>query len=70
MGGKGSMREWILAGMAQNDHVHLTLPGYRVIGDAVFRDLMNEYGTFVKGREAVAQVGARGGVGSGTGASR
>jgi lysophospholipase L1-like esterase len=57
MGGKGSMREWILAGMAQNDHVHLTLPGYRIIGDAVFRDLMNEYRAFVKTREAAAQTG-------------
>lgn len=57
MGGKGSMREWILAGMAQNDRVHLTLPGYRIIGDAVFRDLMNEYRAFVKTREAVAQTG-------------
>jgi len=27
-GGKGSMREWVLAGMAQNDYVHLTAPGY------------------------------------------
>ena len=58
MGGKGSLREWILAGMAQNDHVHLTLPGYRIIGDAVFRDLMNAYGVFVKAREAAAQAGA------------
>ena len=58
MGGKGSIREWVLAGMAQNDHVHLTLPGYRMIGDAVFRDLMNQYGVFVKVRESLAQVSA------------
>ena len=56
MGGKGSIREWVLAGMAQNDHVHLTLPGYRLIGDAVFRDLMNQYGVFVKVREARASA--------------
>ena len=37
MGGRGSIREWVLAGMAQNDHVHLTVSGYRTIGDAVFR---------------------------------
>jgi len=54
MGGKGSMREWVLAGMAQNDHVHLTAPGYRMIGDAVFRDLMSEYKLFVNAREALA----------------
>jgi hypothetical protein len=57
MGGKGSIREWVLAGMAQNDHVHLTLSGYRAIGDAVFRDLMNQYGVFVKVREALASAG-------------
>jgi lysophospholipase L1-like esterase len=59
MGGKGSIREWVLAGMAQNDHVHLTLSGYRTIGDAVFRDLMNQYGAFVKLREALAKAEIR-----------
>ena len=54
MGGKGSMREWVLAGMAQGDYVHLTAPGYHMIGDAMFRDLMSEYGLFVKAREALA----------------
>ena len=54
MGGKGSMREWVLAGMAQNDYVHLTAPGYHMIGDAMFRDLMSEYDLFVKAREALA----------------
>jgi len=54
MGGKGAMREWVLAGMAQNDHVHLTAPGYHMIGDAMFRDLMSEYDVFVKAREALA----------------
>ena len=60
MGGKGSMREWVLAGMAQNDHVHLTLAGYRTIGDAVFRDLMTQYDVFVKAREALARAEAGG----------
>ena len=58
MGGKGSIREWVLAGMAQNDRVHLTLPGYRMMGDAVFRDLMQQYGVFVKVREALARASA------------
>jgi lysophospholipase L1-like esterase len=56
MGGKGSMREWVLAGMAQGDYVHLTAPGYHMIGDAMFRDLMSEYDLFVKAREALAVV--------------
>jgi len=54
MGGKGSMRQWVQAGMAQGDYTHLTAPGYHIVGDAVFRDLMSEYDLFVKAREALA----------------
>ena len=54
MGGKGSMRQWVLAGLAQNDHVHFTAPGYRLLGDAMFRNVMENYGTFMKVREEVA----------------
>ena len=50
MGGKGSMQQWINAGMAQADHVHFTAPGYKLLGDAVFRDLMSQYDVFVKAR--------------------
>jgi hypothetical protein len=53
MGGKGSMLKWVAAGMAQADHVHLTAPGYRMVGDAVFRDLMSEYDIFLKARDAI-----------------
>jgi len=31
-----------------------TAPGYPMIGAAMFRDLMSEYGLFVKAREALA----------------
>jgi hypothetical protein len=48
------MREWVIAGMAQADYVHFTGPGYRMIGDAVFRDLMSQYDIFLKARESVA----------------
>src|SRR5579872_635015 len=51
MGGKGSMRQWVTAGMAQYDHVHFTGPGYRLLGDSIFRDLMTGYQTFLKARE-------------------
>lgn len=50
MGGKGSMRQWVLAGMAQYDHVHFTGTGYRMLGDAMFRDLMSQYDVFLKAR--------------------
>jgi lysophospholipase L1-like esterase len=58
MGGKGSMLQWVAAGMAQNDHVHFTGAGYHMLGDAVVRDLMSQYDLFVKARGSVvaAQV--------------
>lgn len=46
MGGKGSMKEWTLSGMAQYDHVHFTAPGYRRMGYVLFRDLMTQYDTY------------------------
>jgi len=53
------MRQWVLAGMAQNDHVHFTAPGYHLLGDAVFRDLMSQYDLFVKARaDSVADAAA------------
>jgi lysophospholipase L1-like esterase len=57
MGGKGSMQQWIQAGMAQYDHVHFTGAGYRMLGDAVFRDVMSQYDIFLKARaEIVAEA--------------
>ncbi len=50
MGGKGSMQQWIGAGLAQLDHVHFTAPGYKLLGDAVFRDVMSQYDVFLKAR--------------------
>jgi len=59
MGGKGSMQQWVVAGMAQNDHVHFTGAGYRVLGDAVFRDLIGQYDRFLKARaDIVAEAPA------------
>jgi lysophospholipase L1-like esterase len=57
MGGKGSMQQWVTAGMAQYDHVHFTGTGYKVLGDAVFRDIMSQYDVFLKARaDIVAQA--------------
>jgi lysophospholipase L1-like esterase len=58
MGGKGSMLQWVAAGVAQIDHVHFTGAGYNLLGDAVVRDLMSQYDLFLKARGEVvaAQV--------------
>lgn len=53
MGGKGSMRTWVRAGLAQGDYVHFTAPGYRLLGGAVFQDLMDHFQTFLKVRRQV-----------------
>ncbi len=59
MGGKGSMQQWVQAGLAQVDHVHFTGPGYRVLGDSVFRDVMSQYDRFLKARaDIVAEAPA------------
>lgn len=58
MGGKGSMKQWVQAGMGQVDYVHFTAPGYKKIGDAEFRDLMSQYDIFVQAREALAKTEA------------
>ncbi len=53
MGGAGSMLQWVKAGLAQKDHVHLTGPGYRMLGHAVYRGLMRNYGTFLAVRPQI-----------------
>jgi hypothetical protein len=59
------MQQWVNAGMAQYDHVHFTSPGYRMLGDAVFRDLMSQYDVYLKARVGLlAQQDGTTGIGS------
>jgi lysophospholipase L1-like esterase len=58
MGGKGSMRNWVAAGVAQGDHVHFTATGYHFLGAAMFQDMMRDYDTFLKIRNQPAQAAA------------
>ncbi|MEO5925841.1 MAG: SGNH/GDSL hydrolase family protein [Bryobacteraceae bacterium] len=53
MGGAGAMQQWVRAGQAQADHVHFTASGYRLLGDAVYTDIMNQYGAFLKVRASI-----------------
>jgi len=50
MGGKGAMRQWVYAGMAQGYYVHFTSPGYRLLGAALYKELMGQFATFAKVR--------------------
>lgn len=53
MGGRGSMKQWVQAGLAQGDYVHLTSPGYRLVGDSLFELIMGQYGIFQSVRRQV-----------------
>lgn len=46
MGGRGSMQQWVRAGLAQGDYVHLTGEGYRLWGQALYELLLDQYGIF------------------------
>jgi lysophospholipase L1-like esterase len=52
MGGSGSMREWVTAGLAQQDHVHFTSAGYRRLAAVLFGDLMRQFDAYRKARQA------------------
>jgi len=47
MGGPGTMQRWVPAGLAQFDHTHLTGTGYRVLANALYRDLMTAYNNYL-----------------------
>ena len=43
MGGRGSMRDWVSAGLGRPDYVHFTATGYRRLAGALYGDLMGQY---------------------------
>lgn len=54
MGGAGSVREWVQAGLGQGDYVHLTATGYRLVGSMLFDEIMAQYNRFVTLRAEAA----------------
>lgn len=46
MGGRSSMQQWVRAGLAQGDYVHLTTVGYRLWGQTLYELLAGQYGIF------------------------
>jgi lysophospholipase L1-like esterase len=49
-GGKGAMGRWVTAGLAQRDYVHFTADGYRLLGAALYKELMAQYATYQRVR--------------------
>ncbi len=43
MGGLGSIKTWIKAGLANPDKIHLLRPGYELMADLMFNSLMQAY---------------------------
>jgi lysophospholipase L1-like esterase len=46
MGGKGSMKQWVVAGLAQGDFVHMTGTGYHLWGESLSQLLLQNYGVY------------------------
>ncbi len=53
MGGKGSMKQWVTAGLAQGDFVHLTSAGYRLWGESLAQLLLQDYAVYQAVRQQV-----------------
>jgi lysophospholipase L1-like esterase len=60
MGGKGSMKQWVQAGLAQGDYVHLTSPGYRLVGGSLFELILGQYGVFQSVRQQILGMSENG----------
>ena len=48
MGGLGSVKKWIRAGLANPDRIHMLKPGYVLLADLMFNALMQEYDKHLK----------------------
>jgi lysophospholipase L1-like esterase len=55
MGGPGSKKLWVRAGLGQPDYVHLTPAGYQLVGRTLFDDLMTQYQDFLKAQTAALE---------------
>jgi lysophospholipase L1-like esterase len=60
MGGKGAMRDWVYAGMAQWDYVHFTVAGYRRLAAVLFTDLMRQFEAYQKTRIEIGGAASQG----------
>ena len=53
MGGKGSMRDWVYAGLGQKDFVHFTSPGYHRLAEAMYADILQQFEEYQKTRTEI-----------------
>jgi len=43
MGGYGGSKKWVRNGLMQNDYIHFTRSGYKLIGDLLYNAIIEEY---------------------------
>jgi lysophospholipase L1-like esterase len=48
MGGSGSIKDWMLAGLGQGDYVHFTATGYDKLAEVLFADEMRLFDQYLK----------------------
>jgi lysophospholipase L1-like esterase len=48
MGGSGTIRDWMIAGLGQGDYVHFTATGYDRLAELLFDDMMRLYDQYLK----------------------
>jgi len=58
MGGPGSMRDWVRAGLAEDDYIHLTRAGYQRVATALFTEIMRLYQQFTQIRLQISTSAA------------
>lgn len=51
MGGQGGMSMWQLAGLGRDDGIHLSMSGYDVMAEGLYRDMMRAYERYKLGGE-------------------
>jgi len=50
MGGRGSMSDWEVAGLAKEDKIHFTTAGYELLGDLLFNAFWESYSDYLKAK--------------------
>lgn len=60
MGGKGAMRDWVYAGLAQWDYVHFTSPGYHRLASVMYGDVIQQFEAYQKTRADIGDPAAHG----------
>ncbi len=48
MGGLGSSREWVMAGLMNRDHIHFLSSGYQLMADLIYNAFVQDYNDYIR----------------------